>query len=65
MSKSNKQPIYQVVGSDNSVFLKRTGQYLKFGDLIELTPEEAELLVGENLVREVTPQHQDIDETQE
>ena len=58
MNKANKQngsgmTLYKVVGADDSIYLSRTGEYLKRGQQIQLTDSEAELLLGLNLVEKV------------
>lgn len=60
MRKSNpKNNLYEVIGADGSILLSRTGTYLKHGEQIELTPTEAETLLGAGLVKEVKSSHQE------
>jgi len=59
MSKANKtqdgsgMTLYKVVGADDSIYLSRTGEYLKRDQQIQLTDSEAELLLGLNLVEKI------------
>lgn len=66
MRKSNptvaKNNLYEVIGADGSILLSRTGSYLKHGEQIELTPTEAETLLGAGLVKEVIASHQETHE---
>ena len=59
MAKNKPKPnLFEVIAKDDSIFLKRTGKYLKCGEQVELTPEEAEMLLGAELVREVKVSYQ-------
>jgi len=66
MRKSNppveKNNLYEVIGADGSILLSRTGEFLKHGEQIELTPDEAQTLLGAGLVKEVRTSHQEIHE---
>lgn len=53
-----KATLYEVIAPDDSIFLKRTGKYLKRGEQVELTPEEVETLLGAELISEVENTHQ-------
>lgn len=51
----DKPKIYEVIGEDNSVFLRRENRYLKKGEKLALIATEAEILTSAGLVVEVKP----------
>lgn len=50
-SKDVKEKLYEVIGEDGSIYLSRTSCYLKKGQVIALTPQEAELLIAGRLIQ--------------
>lgn len=50
-SKDVKEKLYVVIGEDDSIYLSRTSSYLKKGQVIALTPQEAELLIAGRLIQ--------------
>lgn len=49
--QSNKQSNkYRVTGEDDSIYLSRTGKYLKKNEVVEFTPQEAEMLLVAKLI---------------
>lgn len=54
---STPQPkvnLFRVIGADDSIYLSREQKYLKHGQQIALTPQEAELLLAAGLVEKVS-----------
>lgn len=46
---------YVVIGKDDCIYRSREQKYLKHGEEIELTAEEAEILLAANLIEEKKP----------
>lgn len=53
-SNNNGKTVYEVIGTDDSIYLSREDRYLKNGEELELMPAEAEMLLAAGLVQEKT-----------